>query len=211
MEEMDWANLNKYKEENRKISSQLFDDNRIVFFGDSITEQWLEIVPDFFLKNNYINRGIGGQTTPQMLIRFRNDVIKLNPSVVHILAGTNDIAGNTGPTTLGMILDNIISMVELAKVNNIKVLLSSVLPVYDYPWVPGLNPAKKIVELNKMISQYAKENSISYINYYLKMVDDHGGLKKEYTTDGVHLTKIGYEKIMIPMVKKSLKKIVNNS
>ena len=211
MEEMDWANLNKYKEENRKIRSQLFDENRIVFFGDSITEQWLEIVPDFFLKNNYINRGIGGQTTPQMLIRFRNDVIKLNPSVVHILAGTNDIAGNTGPTTLGMILDNIISMVELAKVNNIKVLLSSVLPVYDYPWVPGLNPAKKIVELNKMISQYAKENSISYINYYLKMVDDHGGLKKEYTTDGVHLTKIGYEKIMIPMVKKSLKKIVNNS
>jgi len=145
MEEMDWANLNKYKEENRKISSQLFDENRIVFFGDSITEQWLEIVPDFFLKNNYINRGIGGQTTPQMLIRFRNDVIKLNPSVVHILAGTNDIAGNTGPTTLDMILDNIISMVELAKVNNIKVLLSSVLPVYDYPWAPGLNPAKKLL------------------------------------------------------------------
>ena len=210
MEEMDWANLNKYKEENRKISSQLFDENRIVFFGDSITEQWLEIVPDFFLKNNYINRGIGGQTTPQMLIRFRNDVIKLNPSVVHILAGTNDIAGNTGPTTLDMILDNIISMVELAKVNNIKVLLSSVLPVYDYPWAPGLNPAKKIVELNKMINKYAKENSISYINYYLKMVDDHGGLKQEYTTDGVHLTKIGYERIMIPMVKKSLKKISNN-
>ena len=210
MEEMDWANLNKYKEENRKISSQLFDENRIVFFGDSITEQWLEIVPDFFLKNNYINRGIGGQTTPQMLIRFRNDVIKLNPSVVHILAGTNDIAGNTGPTTLDMILDNIISMVELAKVNNIKVLLSSVLPVYDYPWAPGLNPAKKIVELNKMINKYAKENSISYINYYLKMVDNHGGLKQEYTTDGVHLTKIGYERIMIPMVKKSLKKISNN-
>lgn len=210
MEEMDWANLNKYKEENRKISSQLFDENRIVFFGDSITEQWLEIVPDFFLKNNYINRGIGGQTTPQMLIRFRNDVIKLNPSVVHILAGTNDIAGNTGPTTLDMILDNIISMVELAKVNNIKVLLSSVLPVSDYPWAPGLNPAKKIVELNKMINKYAKENSISYINYYLKMVDDHGGLKQEYTTDGVHLTKIGYERIMIPMVKKSLKKISNN-
>ena len=152
MEEMDWANLNHYKDDNLKIELPLLDKNRIVFMGDSITEQWNEIVPEYFSKNKYINRGIGGQTTPQMLLRFRSDVIKLKPSVVHILAGTNDVAGNTSTVTLEMILENIISMVELAKANKIKVILSSVLPAFFYPWAKEvLQPAEKIIILNKMI------------------------------------------------------------
>lgn len=201
----DWANLNRYKSENIKLGLPSPDENRIVFMGNSITEGWGTIYPSFFSGKSYINRGISGQTTPQMLIRFRPDVINLKPKVVVILAGTNDIAGNTGPSTLEMIMDNIASMAELAMANHIKVILCSVLPVFDYPWKPGLNPAEKIVELNKMIKSYADKNGIIYLDYYTSMVDERKGLKKQYSEDGVHPNLDGY-KIMSPLAEKAIKK-----
>ena len=151
----DWANLQRFRAENANQVLPTPNEKRVVFMGNSITEGWVNIHPQFFAGKFYLNRGISGQTTPQMLLRFRADVIKLKPKVVVILAGTNDIAGNTGPSTLEMIEDNIISMAQLAKANDIKVILCSVLPVYDYPWKPGLEPAGKIIALNKLIKSYA--------------------------------------------------------
>jgi lysophospholipase L1-like esterase len=204
----DWANLNRYRSDNAKIGLPSSDENRIVFMGNSITEGWGKICPDFFSGKPYINRGISGQTTPQMLIRFRPDVINLKPAAVVILAGTNDIAGNTGPSTLEMIVDNIISMVELAKANHIKVVLSSVLPAYDYYWKPGVNPAEKIAALNEMIKNYAYKNEIVYIDYYSFMVDERKGLKAEYTADGVHPNEAGY-KVMAPLAEEAIVKVLN--
>jgi lysophospholipase L1-like esterase len=199
----DWANLNKYKNENMLLAPAAIGEKRIVYFGDSITENWGTVYPDFFIGKTYINRGISGQTTPQMLLRFRADVIELKPKIVVILAGTNDIAGNTGPATLEMILGNLISMCELAKANGIKVVLCSVLPAYDYPWKSGLEPADKIAALNKMIIKYAKANDIAYIDYYSAMVDDRKGLKSIYSKDGVHPNKEGY-RVMGPIVEGAI-------
>jgi lysophospholipase L1-like esterase len=201
----DWANTDRFKNENTKLGLPAPGEKRIVFMGNSITEGWGNICPDFFKNGYYINRGISGQTTPQMLVRFRPDVINLKPAIIVILAGTNDIAGNTGPSTLEMILDNLISMAELAKANQIKVILCSVLPVYDYPWKPGLAPAGKIVTLNEMIKRYADDNGIIYLDYFSSMVDERKGLKKEYSNDGVHPTEAGY-KIMEPLVETAIKK-----
>lgn len=173
----DWANLNRYKEENLKIGLSDAGENRIVFMGNSITEGWKTLNPAFFSNSGYINRGISGQTTPQMLVRFRPDVVNLKPKVVVILAGTNDIAGNTGPSTLEMIEDNIKSMIEIANANNIKVIVCSVLPVFDYPWKPGLNPAQKIIDLNNWIKEYAFKNNIVYVDYFTPMADERNGLK----------------------------------
>ena len=202
-QETDWANFDKYKEDNLKLGLLTQDENRVVFMGNSITQGWGEENPEFFEGKSYINRGISGQTTPQMLVRFRPDVVNLKPKVVVILAGTNDIAGNTGPSTLEMIEDNIASMVEIAKANNIKVVLCSVLPAYDYPWKPGLNPAKKIVDLNKWIKDYAEKNEIIYVDYFTPMADQRNGLKKEYSEDGVHPNLAGY-KVMEPLVEKAI-------
>lgn len=199
----DWANLNRYRNENTKLGLPSSGENRIVFMGNSITEGWGQICPNFFSGKPYINRGIGGQTTPQMLVRFRADVIDLMPTVVIILAGTNDIAGNTGPSTLEMIEDNIISMAELANANGIKVVLSSVLPAFDYSWKPGLNPAEKIPALNEIIKNYADKNGIIYIDYYTSMVDERKGLKDEYTKDGVHPNEAGY-KVMAPLAEEAI-------
>ncbi len=176
--------------------------------GDSITEFWSVTSPDFFTGKPYVNRGISGQTTPQMLIRFRPDVIALKPAVVVLLAGINDIAGNTGPSTLEMITDNIFSMAELAKANHIKVILCSVLPAFDFPWKTGLKPAEKVVELNKMIKQYADANGILYLDYYSAMANDQKGLKADYSGDGVHPNKTGYE-IMNPLVEKAIAKVLS--
>ena len=202
-QETDWANFDKYKEDNLKLGLPTQDENRVVFMGNSITQGWGEENPEFFEGKSYINRGISGQTTPQMLVRFRPDVVNLKPKAVVILAGTNDIAGNTGPSTLEMIEDNIASMVEIAKANNIKVVLCSVLPAYDYPWKPGLNPAKKIVDLNKWIKDYAEKNEIIYVDYFTPMADQRNGLKKEYSEDGVHPNLAGY-KVMEPLVEKAI-------
>ena len=188
----DWANLSKYREENAKLALASSHENRIVFMGNSITEEWETFHPEFFSGKPYINRGISSQTTPQMLLRFRADVINLNPELVIIMAGTNDIAGNTGPSSIEMIAHNIISMTELAMINDIKIILCSVLPVYDYTWKPGLNPVGKISALNEIIKDYAQNNDITYLDYYSSMVDDRKGLIEDFTYDGVHPNKLGY-------------------
>ena len=199
----DWPDLNRYRDDNAKLGLPATNESRIVFMGNSITEGWSNFHPEFFSGKPYVNRGISGQTTPQMLIRFRADVIDLQPKAVVILAGTNDIAGNTGPATINMIADNIISMAELAQANNILVIISSVLPVYDYPWKPGLEPVPKIRKLNDIIKNYANKHEHTYLNYYAAMVDEKKGLKEEYTYDGVHPNKAGYQ-IMAVLAKEAI-------
>ena len=204
--ETDWANINHYKEANSKLGAPLDSEKRVVFMGDSITENWEIINPEFFSENKFINRGIGGQTSPQMLIRFRSDVIELKPSLIIILAGTNDIAGNTGPTTIKMIANNIISMSELAISHGINVIISSVLPVYNYNWSDVEEPNKKIVNLNKILSDYSTEKNLSYLDFYSSMVDSRPGLKKEYSDDEVHPNNAAYAL----MSDLALKVIKNN-
>ena len=208
MQAQDWANLNKYQNENAKLLPLESGQKKTVFMGDSITEFWSVNCPDFFSGKPYVNRGISGQTTPQMLIRFRADVIALKPAVVVILAGINDIAGNTGPSTLEMITDNIFSMAELAKANRIKVILCSVLPAYDFPWRTGSYPAEKVVILNKMIKKYADANGILYLDYYSSLVNAQKGLNTAYSGDGVHPNKTGYE-VMNPLVEKAITKVLS--
>jgi lysophospholipase L1-like esterase len=200
----DWANLAKYQDANQKIGLPAKDEIRVVFMGNSITEGWIMNMPDFFKNNHYVDRGISGQTTPQMLIRFRPDVVNLKPAVVVILAGINDIAGNTGPSTQEMIQDNLASMVEIAKANGIKVILSSVLPAYDFPWKPGMQPAEKVIALNSWIKRYALENGCVYLDYFTPMVDERHGLKAEYTYDGVHPNLAGYQ-LMAPLAEKAIR------
>lgn len=206
----DWPNLGRFKNDNANLSVTSTGEKRVVFMGNSITEGWIKIHPEFFAGKAYVNRGISGQTTPQMLLRFRADVIKLRPKVVLILAGTNDIAGNTGPSTLGMIEDNIISMTQLAKANGIKVILCSVLPAFDYPWKPGLEPAEKIVKLNKMIKEYAAKSGSLYLDYYSSLVDERKGLKAEYSKDGVHPNAEGYS-VMEPLAEKAIAKVLKSA
>jgi lysophospholipase L1-like esterase len=177
--------------------------------GNSITIGWLNTMPEFFEGKPYVNRGISGQTTPQMLLRFRQDVVKLKPRVVVILAGTNDIAGNTGPVTQDMIMDNLKSMAELARVNDIAVVLCSVLPAYDYPWRPGLNPKEKIPALNTAIRAYATENDLVYLDYFSALANDKNGMDPELAADGVHPTKKGYE-IMAPLAEAAITRALTN-
>lgn len=199
--------MKKYEKENANLPILESGQKRIVFMGDSITEFWSDLCPEFFAGKPYLNRGISGQTTPQMLIRFRADVIALKPSVVVLLAGANDIAGNTGPSTLEMILNNIISMTELAKANNIKMILCSLLPAYDFPWKTGSFPAEKMETFNAMLKKYADENDILYLDYYSAMVDERKGLKATFADDGVHPNKAGYE-VMGPIVEKAIEKVL---
>jgi lysophospholipase L1-like esterase len=167
----DWADLAHYREANMKLPSPMAGEERVVFMGNSITEGFAPYFDELFTGKPYIGRGISGQTTPQMLLRFRQDVLALKPAVVVILGGTNDIAGNTGPSTLEMIEDNIASMAELAQANGIKVILASVLPVFDYPWKPGLQPAARIVALNSWIASYAARRGALYLDYHSAMAE----------------------------------------
>jgi lysophospholipase L1-like esterase len=199
----DWPNLQRYRDANAKLSSPVKNETRVVFLGNSITEGWAPYFAKMFPGKPYIGRGIGGQTTPQLLVRFRQDVIDLKPKVVVILAGTNDIAGNTGPSTLEMIEDNLASMAELAKANRIRVVLSSVLPVYDYPWRPGLEPAPKIIALNKWMKDYAKQHGAVYLDYHSAMADARGGMRSELASDGVHPNEAGY-RIMAPLAERAI-------
>ena len=199
----DWANLNKYREANSQLEPAVPGEDRVVFMGNSITEFWMRYDPEFFGSNPYINRGIAGQTTAQMLVRFRPDVIDLKPAVVIIHAGTNDIAGNTGPMTVPQIAGNIFSMAELAKAHGIDVVLASVLPATSYSWRPGIFPADKIVELNGMIEEFTMENNCIYLDYYSPMVNGEKGLKKEYGRDSVHPNPAGY-RVMGQLVKKAI-------
>lgn len=202
----DWANLAKYKTENSQLPLKQSGEKRIVLMGDSITEFWSQIQPAFFTNTSYINRGISGQTTPQMLIRFRPDVLQLHPDVVVVLAGVNDIAGNTGPASNEQIFGNIISMVELAKANAIKVILCSVLPANNFYWRPNNKAAQTIIQLNRMIQLYAEENNIPYVDYHTAMTDSKNGLPKEFSEDGVHPNLKGYQ-TMQPLLEKAVQKL----
>jgi lysophospholipase L1-like esterase len=175
----------------------------VVFIGDSITESWAPYFPTLFPGKPYVGRGISGQTTPQILVRFRQDVVRLRPKVVVILAGTNDIAGNTGPSTPEMIQDNLASMAEIARANGIRVVLSSVLPAYDYPWKKGLEPAPKIVALNAWLKQYAASAKAVYVDFHTAMADERQGLRAELSPDGVHPNEAGY-RIMGPLVEQAI-------
>lgn len=199
----DWANLNRYARANAGLAPAAPGESRVVFMGNSITEFWSVFDSSFFLHKPYINRGISGQTSPQMLLRFRQDVIGLKPAVVVILAGINDIAGNTGPATPEQIFGNIVSMAELARTNGIRVVLCSVLPAFDFPWRPGMNPTDKIVALNTLIKAYCTDNHIVYVDYYSAMADKNRALNKAYTEDGVHPTNAGY-KVMDVLVEKGI-------
>ncbi|MBD0288445.1 MAG: alpha/beta hydrolase fold domain-containing protein [Flavisolibacter sp.] len=200
----DWAYLKRYQEENKALPPAKPGEKRVVFMGSSRIENWRKLDSNFFTAHPYINRGVSGQTSSQMLVRFRQDVIELKPAAVVFLGGSNDIAQNTGPTTIERIYGNIVSMAELAKANGIKFILCSELPAYDYPWRPGLEPAEKIVALNKLLKAYAAKNKITYVDLYSSLADERGGMKKELTTDGVHPNLQGY-KIMEPLVQKALK------
>ena len=204
----DWPNLSRYSDANKALGLPADGENRIVFMGNSITEEWFITDSAFFKENKYIDRGIGGQTTPQMLVRFRADVINLQPKVVVILAGTNDIAGNTGPSTPDMIVNNIASMADLANAHQIHVILCSVLPAYNYPWKPGLQPAEKIVALNNRIKQYAANNNCMYVDFWTPLADERKGMKAGDSKDGVHPTMAGY-KIMEPIVQQAINKALS--
>ncbi|MDT0687243.1 SGNH/GDSL hydrolase family protein [Autumnicola psychrophila] len=202
----DWANLKKYREANESIVKN-GNYPQVVFMGNSITEGWVNMHPEFFSDNNFVGRGISGQTTPQMLIRFMPDVVDLKPKAVVILAGTNDIAGNTGFSSVKMITDNIKAMSQLAEANGIKVILSSILPVYDYPWRPGLEPVSKIAKINEWLKNYAEENNYVYLDYFSALKNEKEGMKMEYAEDGVHPTSAGYD-VMEPLAKEALQKVL---
>ncbi|MCB0600131.1 MAG: alpha/beta hydrolase fold domain-containing protein [Saprospiraceae bacterium] len=204
--QQDWAFLHRYDKDNAMLSAR--DPQRIVLMGNSITEGWSNLDPAFFKDKPYVNRGISGQTTPQMLLRFRQDVLDLHPRAVVILAGINDIAENTGPMTLEQTFGNLQSMTALAQAAGIQVVLCSVLPAFDFPWHPGLSPSTKVVELNKMIKAFAEQEHLPYVDYFTPMVDHQLGLLAEYTYDGVHPNQKGYEvmgKILEQMLARELK------
>ena len=200
----DWPNLGRYAQADLEIAPPKPGEDRVVFLGDSITDNWGRRYGKFFPGKPFINRGIGGQTTPQMLLRFRADVIALHPAVVVILAGTNDIAGNTGPATLEQIEDNLESMSELARLHKIRVVLSSVTPVCDYikPQTPRRSP-DEIIRLNRWIKDYAQRTGANYLDYYTALLDDQGFLRKSLTVDGLHPNDSGYA-VMEPLALKAI-------
>lgn len=206
----DWAQLEFYRQANAALPPPAPYENRVVFFGDSITHFWN--LSAAFPRQPYINRGIAGQTTPQMLIRFRSDVIALKPRVVVVLAGTNDIAGNTGSMTLEQIQANYASIVELAKAHRIRVVFASVLPIHDYGTIPISKgrPPVKIAALNQWLKQYCTANHCIYLNYYSAMVDAHGMLRMELSDDGLHPNAQGYQ-IMAPLTAATIQQALSYS
>jgi lysophospholipase L1-like esterase len=202
----DFGWLGKFKEADAALAPPAAGENRVVFMGDSITEGWHFTGPQgSFPGKPYINRGISGQTTPQMLVRFRQDVIRLKPKVVVILAGINDIAGNTGPETLEQIEDNLASMADLATANQIRVVLCSTLPAFDLSWKAGVAPAPKVLELNKWIKAFAAEKGYVYVDFHTAMKDERDGLPATLSKDGVHPLPAGYA-VMTPLVEAGIAK-----
>ncbi len=199
----DWTNFKKYAVQNSTIPEPAADEKRVVFLGNSIFEGWLNIRPEFFAGKTYYDRGISGQTTPQMLLRFYDDVVALKPRVLVLKAGINDIAQNTGPYDPHHTFNNIKAIVLLAKANNIKVVLCSVLPANEFRWRPGLDPADKVLALNENLKAFAKSSAVLYLDLYSSVVDDKKGMKKEYSGDGVHPNVDGY-KVMEPLVEKAI-------
>jgi len=176
---------------------------KVVFMGNSITKSWPRFRPKFFKSNPFINKGIGGETTSQMLARFQRDVIDLKPRAVVIMAGINDIAENTGLIPIPKVAQNIFTMAEMAKAHDIQVVLCSTLPAHDFPWRPGLNPEQKVPKLNALIEKYAQENNLIYINYFAVMADNENGLRNELGYDGVHPNAAGYA-VMEPLLLQGL-------
>ncbi len=199
----DWAWLERYREENARLGPPRAGERRVVFMGNSITEGWAPHFAAMFPGKPYVGRGISGQTTPQMLVRFPQDVIALRPAVVVLLAGTNDIAGNTGPSSLEMIQDNIAAMTNLAHAHGIRVVLSSVLPAYAYPWKPELQPAPRIVALNAWIRAFAARRGAVYLDYHSAMRDARDGMRDGLARDGVHPTEAGY-RVMAPLAERAI-------
>jgi lysophospholipase L1-like esterase len=198
----DWGQLLRYRDENMRLGTAGATVPRVVFIGDSITEAWrvAGMAPS---RLEVLNRGISGQTTPQILLRFRQDVVDLKPAVVHILAGTNDLAGNTGPTTLEAIEDNLKSMVEIARANHIRVVLASVPPALDFPWRPGLEPSSRIVALNAWARGYATRRKLVYVDYYRALAASHDGFASSLSDDGVHPNQAGYA-VMTPLARQAI-------
>ena len=207
--QQDWAKFYRYEKLNAEVlASGVRPD--VVFMGNSITQNWAKYHPDFFTKNNFVGRGIGGQTTSHMLVRFRRDVIELNPRAVVIMAGINDIALNNGKITHENILNNIKSMCELAKLHKIKVILCSVTPAVRFRWRPNVDfvPADEIIRLNKMIKEYCKASKIPYVDYHSALVDERKGLTPKYHKDEVHPFANCYGEVMEPMVLKAINKVL---
>jgi len=202
----DWANRNFFKQKNQQV---MLEGKKVeaVFMGNSITQGWVDMRPDFFAANSFVNRGIGGQTTPQMLLRFRQDVIDLKPKAVVILAGINDIAENTGPISLEEIAANIESMVELAVANGIHPLVCSVLPANNFPWRPEILPRQKVIKLNKLLLAITEKHQVTFVDYYASTVDHEGGLKKDLGYDTVHPNDKGYQ-VLEPIILKSLQSVL---
>lgn len=201
----DFGKLCQYRAQNAALITS-GDIPRVVFMGDSITEFWGKQDPDFFT-HGYVDRGISGQTTSQMLLRFRQDVIDLHPQAVHILAGTNDVAGNTGPVTLEQVEGNIASMAELAHAQGIRVILGSIPPAARFPWRPGVQPVDPIRTLNAWIKAYAARHGHTYVDYYGALADAQGGMKPGLADDGVHPTKRGYA-VMEPLTRAAVQAVL---
>lgn len=199
----DWAQFYRYESKNDSLTTR----PDVVFMGNSITDCWADTVPAFFADNNFVGRGISGQVSSQMLVRFQEDVINLHPKVVVICCGTNDIAQNNGPITLEHILHNIKSMCQLARANKIKPVVCSTLPAKGFKWRPDMKPANDIIRLNEMIKAYAQENKIPYVDYHSALKDEENGLPRKYSKDGVHPNAQGYavmESVIMPVLKKVL-------
>lgn len=202
-EKGDWAQFGRYADANTRVTTPA----KVVFMGNSITDGWWPKDSTFFIDNNFLDRGISGQTTSEMLVRFRQDVINLKPKAVVILAGINDIAHNNGVISLENVFGNIVSMAELARYNKITPIICSVLPAYDFPWRRGMNPAPKVIELNKMLKAYADKEGLTYVDYHSAMKDERDGLPKNLASDEVHPTLEGYkimEKIVLEAIHKTI-------
>lgn len=205
---VDFGSLGYFKAADAALPAPAPDENRVVFIGDSITQGWN--LKTSFPAKPYINRGISGQTTPQMLVRFRQDAVDLHPAVVVILAGTNDLAGNTGPMMLDETEENLASMADLASANNIRPVLCSVTPSVNFPWLPGLEPAAKIAKLNEWIRAYAARKDYVYIDYYSTLKDAGGGLPSNLSHDGVHPNRAGYA-IMVPLAEAGIERALKGN
>lgn len=199
----DWANLRHYEAANKTLAAPVAGKNRVVFLGSSIFENWTKLEPAFWQNKLYVNRGISGQISPQLLLRFKQDVMALKPSVVIILAGSNDISGSTGHVTNERILNNIGAMAELATANKIRVIVCAYLPIFEYPWRKGIEPAGKIISLNKEIKKFVTTNKLTLLDYFTPLADERNGQKESLTLDGVHPNAEGY-KVMAPITEKAI-------
>ena len=199
----DWAQLDRYRAADAALPPPTNGERRVVFYGDSITDFWGRQTGVFFPGKPYVNRGISGQTTPQMLVRFQQDVVHLSPAVAVVLAGTNDIAGNTGPSTPKMIEDNFTSMADIAKQSGIKMVLASILPTSGYFWSPAIHPVEEIRTVNAWLKDFCKKNGLVYLDYYDAMTDPQGAMRPGLSSDGVHPTAAGYA-VMAPLAEKAI-------